>query len=107
MRRCVSWRVYGYSVLRWELLLRCVGERHSATGTQATEGRTIAVDPDIIPYGSHVLLIWPDGTQHSYTAEDCGGGINGNRLDVYFDSHEAARQFGVQSVMAYLEVKDE
>ncbi len=75
----------------------------TATGTQATEGRTIAVDPDIIPYGSHVLLIWPDGTQHSYTAEDCGGGINGNRLDVYFDSHEAARQFGVQSVMAYLE----
>lgn len=79
----------------------------TATGTQATEGRTIAVDPGIIPYGSHVLLIWPDGTRHSYTAEDCGSGINGNRLDVYFDSHEAARQFGVQSVMAYLEVKDE
>ncbi len=75
----------------------------TATGTKATEGRTIAVDPDIIPYGSRVLLIWPDGTQHSYTAEDCGGSINGNRLDVYFDSHEAARQFGVQSVMAYLE----
>ncbi len=79
----------------------------TATGTQATEGRTIAVDPGIIPYGSHVLLIWPDGTQHTYIAEDCGGSINSNRLDVYFDSHEAARQFGVQSVMAYLEVKDE
>ena len=79
----------------------------TATGTLATEGRTIAVDPDIIPYGSRVLLIWPDGTRHTYTAEDCGGSINGNRLDVYFDSHEDARQFGVQSVMVYLEVKDE
>lgn len=86
--------------------VRCCGKEDgiTATGTQATEGRTIAVDPDIIPYGSHVLLIWPDGTQHTYIAEDCGGSINGNSLDVYFDSHEAARQFGVQSVMAYLEV---
>lgn len=88
---------------------QCCGKEDgiTATGTQATEGRTIAVDPSVIPYGSHVLLIWPDGTQHTYVSEDCGGGINGNRLDVYFDSHEAARQFGVQSVMAYLEVKDE
>lgn len=78
---------------------------YTATGTKATEGRTIAVDPDIIPYGTHVLLIWPDGTQHTYVAEDCGGSINGNRLDVYFESHEAARQFGVQSVMAYQEVE--
>lgn len=86
--------------------VRCCGKDDgiTATGTQATEGRTIAVDPDIIPYGTQVLLIWPDGTQHTYISEDCGGGITGNRLDVYFDSHEAARQFGVQSVMVYLEV---
>lgn len=76
---------------------------YTATGTLATEGRTIAVDPDVIPYGSRVLLIWPDGTQHSYIAEDCGGGVNGNHIDVFFDSHQAARYFGVQSAMAYLE----
>ena len=77
---------------------------YTATGTKATEGRTIAVDPDVIPYGSRVTLIWPDGTQRTYTAEDCGSGINGNRIDVFFGSHEAARCFGVQSAMAYLEV---
>lgn len=33
---------------------------YTATGTWATEGRTIAVDPKVIPYGSRVLLIWPD-----------------------------------------------
>lgn len=76
---------------------------YTATGTMATEGRTIAVDPGVIPYGTHILLIWPDGTQHSYIAEDCGGGVNGNHIDVFFDSHQAARIFGVQSAMAYLE----
>lgn len=78
---------------------------YTATGTLATEGRTIAVDPDSIPYGTHVLLIWPDGTQHSYIAEDCGGGVNGNHIDVFFNDHQAARVFGVQSAMVYLEVE--
>lgn len=76
---------------------------YTATGTLATEGRTIAVDPKVIPYGTHVLLIWPDGTQHSYIAEDCGGGVNGDHIDVFFNDHQAARVFGVQSAMAYLE----
>lgn len=79
---------------------------YTATGTLATEGRTIAVDPDVIPYGSRVLLIWPDGTQHSYIAEDCGGGVNGNHIDVFFNSHQAARVFGVQSAIVYMEVEE-
>lgn len=76
---------------------------YTATGTWATEGRTIAVDPKVIPYGSRVLLIWPDGTQHSYIAEDCGSGVNGNHIDVFFNDHQVARVFGVQSAMVYLE----
>lgn len=75
---------------------------YTAAGTLATEGRTIAVDPGVVPYGSKVLLIWPDGTQHEYIAEDCGSGINGNRIDVFIADHEAARVFGVQHAAAYL-----
>lgn len=75
----------------------------TATGTTATEGRTIAVDPRVIPYGSSVTIYFADGASHSYTAEDCGGGIKGNRLDIYFDDHQAALQFGVQSAMVYVE----
>lgn len=78
---------------------------YTATGTLATEGRTIAVDPKVIPYGSRVLLIWPDGTQREYIAEDCGGGVNGNHIDVFFNDHQAARYFGVQSAMAYWEAE--
>lgn len=79
---------------------------YTATGTWATEGRTIAVDPKVIPYGSRVLLIWPDGTQHSYIAEDCGSGVNGNHVDVFFNDHQTARRFGVQSAMVYMEVAE-
>ena len=84
---------------------KCCGKTDgiTATGTTATEGRTIAVDPRVIPYGSTVTIYFADGTSHTYTAEDCGGAIKGNRIDVFFDSHEDARAFGVQSAMVYVE----
>ena len=63
----------------------------TATGTTATEGRTIAVDPDVIAYGTVVYI---DG--QAYVAEDCGGGIRANQIDLFFDSHEDAVQWGVQ-----------
>lgn len=87
---------------------RCCGKSDgiTATGTLAAEGRTIAVDPRVIPYGAHVLLIWPDGTQRTYIAEDCGSGVTGSRIDVFFSGHETARVFGVQSAMAYLTKED-
>ena len=87
---------------------RCCGKSDgiTATGTLAAEGRTIAVDPRVIPYGTHVLLIFPDGTQRSYIAEDCGSGVTGSRIDVFFTDHETARIFGVQSAMAYLIKED-
>lgn len=87
---------------------RCCGKDDgiTATGTLAAEGRTIAVDPRVIPYGTHVLLIFPDGTQREYIAEDCGGGVNGNHIDVFFSDHQAARVFGVQSAMAYVGKED-
>lgn len=87
---------------------RCCGKSDgiTATGTLAAEGRTIAVDPRVIPYGAHVLLIWPNGTQRTYIAEDCGSGVTGSRIDVFFSDHETARIFGVQSAMVYLIKED-
>lgn len=85
--------------------MKCCGKTDgiTSTGTLAAEGRTIAVDPRVIPYGSTVTIYFADGTSHTYTAEDCGGGIKGNRLDIYFDDHQTALQFGVQRAYVYME----
>ena len=64
---------------------------YTATGAKATQGVTIAADPDVLPMGTEIEL---DG--HTYTVQDTGGAISGNRLDLYFDSHEDALQWGVR-----------
>ncbi len=65
----------------------------TATGKVAHEG-VIAVDPDVIPYGTTVEI----RDMGFFIAEDCGGKINGNRIDIYFDSREDAESFGRQDV---------
>lgn len=73
---------------------KCCGEWADGityTGTQATAGRTVAVDPDVIPLGSTVYI---NGAE--YIAEDIGGAIQGKRIDVLFPTHQEALQFGVQ-----------
>ena len=62
----------------------------TATGEMAVPGTTIAVDPDVIPLGSTVII---DGQE--YIAQDVGGAIKGNRIDVYVNSHEEALEKGV------------
>jgi len=64
----------------------------TATGTKTTEGRTIAVDPDVIPLGWWVYI---EGIGFR-RAEDTGGAIRGNKIDIYFDNVDYARQFGVK-----------
>ncbi|GAA4706739.1 3D domain-containing protein [Brevibacillus fulvus] len=66
------------------------GYGRTATGVKAVEGRTIAVDPDVIPLGWWVY-IEGIGFRH---AEDTGGSVNGNKIDVFFDNHAEAVQFG-------------
>lgn len=75
--------------------VKCCGKSDgiTASGTKAKQGRTIAVDPRYIPYGTEVII---DG-MGTYIAEDCGGAIKGNRIDVFFSSHEQALSFGRQT----------
>lgn len=74
----------------------------TATGTKATQGRTIAVDPRVIPYGTVLYFEGPDGLIGGYVAEDCGGSIKGNRIDLYFDSHEEADEWGIRELDIYI-----
>mgnify|MGYP004562010467 CR=1 FL=1 len=65
----------------------------TATGAKAKSNHTIAVDPKIIPYGTIVII---NGIE--YMAEDCGGAIKGNRIDIFFDSHEETLKFGKRNL---------
>ena len=61
------------------------------SGSMPIAGRTIAVDPRVIPLGTKVII---DG--HEYTAEDTGSAIKNQRIDMYFNNHADALRFGVQ-----------
>ncbi len=63
----------------------------TSTGVIATPNHTIAVDPKVIPYGTKVEICG-----QIYVAEDCGGAIKGNKIDMYFATHEEALQWGRQ-----------
>lgn len=69
---------------------------YGAIGERLIEGYSIAVDPDIIPYGAEIII-----NGHTYKAQDCGGAIKGNRIDIYFENHEDALEFGVQYANVY------
>ena len=88
-----------YQLTAYCACVSCCGKSDgiTATGTIATAGRTIAVDPRVIPYGSRVMI-----NGNIYVAEDCGGAIKYNRIDIFFDSHSEALQFGVQRAQVYL-----
>ena len=71
--------------------------RSTATGARATAGRTIAVDPRVIPYGSIVRI-----NGHEYRAEDCGGGVKQKHIDIFFDTHAEVSRFGSQSAEVFI-----
>lgn len=65
--------------------------RLTSTGAVATAGHTIAVDPNVIPYGTKVMI---NGVV--YTAEDRGGGVKGNHIDIFYNTHGETRVQGTQ-----------
>ena len=74
----------------------------TATGTTVHWG-TVAVDPKVIPYGTRMFIVTNDG-EYVYglsTAEDCGGGVNGNHVDLYFPTVDSCFQFGVRECTIY------
>ena len=64
----------------------------TASGARVQEGKTIAVDPRVIPIGYWVYI---EGVGYR-RAEDKGSAIRGNKIDVYVPTHREAIQFGRQ-----------
>ena len=72
------------------------GHNKTASGTTPTQGRTIAADTSVLPFGTQVVI---DGVV--YTVEDRGSGVCGNHIDIFFATHEDALAFGSKTVTVY------
>ncbi len=59
----------------------------TSSGRHAIEGRTVACNS--IPEGTHVVI---EG--HEYVVEDVGGGLGSSVIDIYFEDHDEAEDFG-------------
>lgn len=74
----------------------------TATGTRVHRG-TAAVDPRFIPYGTRMFIVSSDGS-YVYgiaAAEDCGGDIKGDRMDLYLPTHAQCTAFGRRVCTVY------
>ena len=71
---------------------KCCGKQTgiTASGTRATAGRTIAASGQYA-FGTKLLI-----NGNVYTVEDRGGAIQGNRIDIYMDTHAEALAWGVK-----------
>ena len=72
----------------------------TASGTQATEGRTAAMNG--VPFGTKIVI---DG--HEYTVEDRGGGLGSKIIDIYFNTHEEALNSGLWVMREVFQVVEE
>ena len=71
---------------------KCCGKTNgrTASGTQATAGRTVAASSKFA-FGTKLNI-----GGHIYTVEDRGGAINGNKIDIFVNSHAEALAWGVR-----------
>lgn len=74
------------------------GDGITATGTVPKWG-TIAVDPNVIPYGTKVYI--PQFGKY-FIAEDCGGGIKGNKIDIFMNSESQCNSWGKRTIDIYI-----
>ena len=69
----------------------------TASGERAKQGVTVAADGDLLEFGTSLKINGID-----YSVQDRGSAIKKKHLDVYFESHEEALDFGVQYKTVYM-----
>lgn len=81
-----------------EICCEAIGDqRLTFSETKPKANHTIAADITVLPLGTQLQI---DGI--IYTVEDTGSSIIGNRLDIYFDTHEEATLYGRRNKEVFL-----
>ena len=81
-----------YKITAYCPCAKCCGKTNgrTASGTRATAGRTVAASSKF-SFGTKLNI-----GGHVYTVEDRGGAINGNKIDIFVNTHAEALQWGVR-----------
>lgn len=81
-----------YKITAYCSCAKCCGKTNGITamGTKATAGRTVAASSKFA-FGTKLNI-----NGHTYTVEDRGGAIKGNKIDLYVNSHAEALAWGVR-----------
>ena len=81
-----------YKITAYCPCAKCCGKAtgRTAMGTRATAGRTVAASAKFA-FGTKLNI-----NGHVYTVEDRGGAINGNKIDIFVNSHAEALAWGVR-----------
>ena len=81
-----------YKITAYCSCAKCCGKTNGITamGTRAAAGRTVAASKKFA-FGTKLNI-----NGHIYTVEDRGGAINGNKIDIYVNSHAEALAWGVR-----------
>lgn len=74
----------------------------TASGRKATPYVSVAVDPDVIPLGSDILVDYGDGDIKYYRADDTGGAVKGDHIDLCVGSHQEALQLGIRTATVWV-----
>lgn len=72
--------------------------RQTKSGKMATANHTVAADLSVMNLGDRITI-----NGEEFVVEDCGGGVHGDHIDIFFDTHEEVEAFGVRygSVMIW------
>ena len=83
-----------YVITAYCACMECCGKTDGITAScvKAVEGVTVAMDKSI-PFGTKIYI---DGVGERIV-QDRGGAIKGNKIDLYFDTHQEALSFGRQT----------
>lgn len=89
--------------IRFSRALDVIATAYTYTGHNTASGipphfGAIAVDPQVIPLGSRLYV---EGYGFA-RALDTGGAIKGNRIDVFFETKEQTRRWGIRRVRVYI-----
>lgn len=98
------------TITHYDVCSKCCGKTDgiTASGAHATPYSTVAVDPSVIPLGAVLLVDYGDGAGlRRYRAEDTGGAIKGNRIDLCVGSHDEALWLGRRTATVYWVAQEE